>query len=101
MGNTDGKFSAAVALGQARRKMAPHDTRFFAKGFLTPRHYFLSLLAESVNSQPHHISRPQIDRRLLPESHSRWRARRNNVAGLQTHEPAQIAHQMSHAEHHR
>src|SRR6267154_215666 len=101
MGNTDGKFSAAVALGKVRRKMVPHVARFFAKGFLTPRHNFLALLAKPVNSQPHHISRPQIHRRLLPEPHAWRRARRNNVAGLQTHEPAQIAHQMSYAENHR
>jgi len=100
-GNTDGKFSAAVALGEVRRKMAPHDARFFAKGFLTPRHHFLPLLAKPVNSQPHHISRPQIHGRLLPSPTPGGVPVEIIVARLQAHEPAQIAHQMSRAEHHR
>src|SRR5690242_14810802 len=101
MGNADGKFSTAVALGQTRRKVATHDPRFFFKGFLTPGHDFLPLLAQPINPQPHHIPRPQIDGRLLPEPHAWRRARRNDIARLQTHEPTQIADQMSYTENHR
>src|SRR5579871_1219638 len=101
VGNAYGKFPAAAAFREARREMAAYDPSFLAKRFLTPRHYFLLLLPKPIDSQPHHISRPQIHRRLLSEPDSRRRARRNNVARLQTHEPAQITHQMRHAENHR
>src|SRR5579871_3195755 len=81
VGNAYGKFPAAAAFREARREMAAYDPSFLAKRFLTPRHYFLLLLPKPIDSRRH--------------------ARRNNVARLQTHEPAQITHQMRHAENHR
>src|SRR5437016_2388479 len=60
----------------------------------------LPLLAETLNPQVYDLARAQIYRRLLAESDACGCAGCDDVAGLQTHEAAQITDQKRDSEHH-
>src|ERR1035437_1759716 len=56
----------------------------------------LCLCAQAFNTQVHGLSGAQVNRWLLPQPDTRWGAGGDDVAGLQTHESAQIADQERH-----
>src|SRR5512147_2922275 len=64
------------------------------------RYDALTLLAEAGDAQVHPVPGPQVERRLLPHADAGGRARGDDVARLQAHEAAQVAHEERDAEHH-
>src|SRR4051812_18029518 len=60
----------------------------------------LPLLAQALDAQSHGIAWTQINRRPLPETHSRGSTGGDDVAGVQTHHARQIADQFRNAEDH-
>src|SRR5512135_143157 len=60
----------------------------------------MRLLAETFDGGNHHITRLQINRRLLAEAHARRRAGEDHIARLQTHETADVGHKLGHGENH-
>src|SRR6188768_2827653 len=63
--------------------------------------YLLPLFSESRDAEPDDAAGAQIYRRLHAVADSGRRAGRDDVAGVQAHELAQVAHEVRHAEHHR
>src|SRR5687767_15008161 len=61
----------------------------------------LALLAEAGHAQPDLVALAQVNRRLHAVAHSRRRAGRDDVAGVKTHEAAQVTDQEGHTEDHR
>src|SRR5437773_4999323 len=57
----------------------------------------LVLFPQAVDAQADTLSRLQVDRRLLPHADARWGAGGDDVARLQAHEAADIAHQKGNA----
>lgn len=57
------------------------------------RSRYLLLFTKPGNAQAHCLARLQISWRLLAEAYARRCSGRNDVAGLQAHEPAQVADQ--------
>src|SRR3954451_22824508 len=64
-------------------------------------HGCLALLPEAGDAQTHGLTWLQVKRWLLTEADSGRRAGRDHVAGLQAHELADVADQMSYPEDHR
>src|SRR6516165_7867799 len=72
-----------------------------ALSFAAPSTDLLPLRSEPLNPERHHIARLQIDRgRLLAHADTRGRTGRNDVAGKQRHDPADVADQSGNAENH-
>ena len=58
----------------------------------------LPLLAQPFDAEPHLVARLQVQRRLLTEAHARRGACADEVARVQRHEAADVAHERGHAE---
>jgi len=80
----------ALALGRAA-----------APSCAAPTADVLPLRSEPFNPERHHVARLQIDRgRLLAHADTRGRTSRDDVAGKQRHDPADVADQSGNAENH-
>src|SRR4051812_34019250 len=62
--------------------------------------HMLQLLAQPSDPEPNHITRTQIHRRFLSETHTSGCTCRDDVAGMQAHHRAQVADQSRHTENH-
>src|SRR5437868_147584 len=65
-----------------------------------PRMHALPLLAQALDAEPHLVAGLEVQRRLLPEAHTRRRAGADEIAGVQRHEAADVAHERRDAEDH-
>src|SRR5215204_7122282 len=65
------------------------------------RDHPLPLFAESRDAKAHFLALPQVHRRLHAVADAGRRARRDDVARAQAHEPAQVADEERDVEHHR
>src|SRR5436305_1580631 len=66
-----------------------------------PGVHTLVLLAQAFDPQPHLVAALQVQRRLHAQPHPGRRAGADQVAGVERHEAADVAHERGHAEHHR
>src|SRR5690606_29841766 len=93
--NVSVKATATLGAEASRVRRRPRRV------LLRPGDGALLLFAEAFHAEPDDAARLEVRRRLLAHADAGRRAGGNDVARLQAHELAQVAHEVRHAEDHR